>query len=354
MIESNANVHSTNTIYTAGAMSTGIPAVDAMVTVHLEGNITPAAWFKTIVNRKLKAPKPHLLAITILADIAYWYRPTQVRDEYTGAIVRYKKKFKKDLLQRSYKQISEQFGCSTGQAKEAVRFLEELGVIQRVFRDEEIGGTTVSNIMYLGLNVDRLKELTYPSGEISTEGGGNLTGGGSEISSEGGRNFITPPPEIPQYTNSTPQTTASISAEIPSLSPKGAVRESEDTLDEKNKQFAHYADLAELEHIRRHGVGAGETDALCVTVYELIVKCLADMSCGKPREYKGVTVSPAEVDSLVKKVVNNDGTLQYFSESVMWKFIDARRNTQIKNERGYLQSMIWDHLQTYLLDDYDM
>jgi hypothetical protein len=75
------------------------PAVKAMAKINISGDIIPKIWYK-----KLKYPsgKPYLIAIIILSDIVYWYRPTEIRDENTGSIIGYKKKFKADKLQRNY------------------------------------------------------------------------------------------------------------------------------------------------------------------------------------------------------------------------------------------------------------
>lgn len=64
MFEPNTTIHNESTHENAFEMSTGIPSVDAMRMVHLEGNITPAAWFKTIVNRKIKKPSYFCLSIS--------------------------------------------------------------------------------------------------------------------------------------------------------------------------------------------------------------------------------------------------------------------------------------------------
>ena len=120
--------------------TTGIPACDALREIAFTGNIIPQSWYKIFVKRDLKNPKPHLLAINVLADIVYWYRPAEVRDERSGEVVGYRKKFAADLLQRSYAQIAEQFGCSEGQAKDAIVFLEEMGVVRREFRTIEAKG----------------------------------------------------------------------------------------------------------------------------------------------------------------------------------------------------------------------
>ena len=53
---------------------TGSPIVDAVATLNITGNVIPEAWYHTIVNEKGKV---NCLAIHILADIVYWYRPTE-------------------------------------------------------------------------------------------------------------------------------------------------------------------------------------------------------------------------------------------------------------------------------------
>lgn len=74
--------------------STGHDVVDQVGSVHLEGNILPTSWFSTFV---LESGKPDLNAIVVLSEIVYWHRPTVVRDEYSGQVVRVKKKFKSDF-----------------------------------------------------------------------------------------------------------------------------------------------------------------------------------------------------------------------------------------------------------------
>lgn len=147
--------------------STGNAIVDENAKLNISGNIIPQAWYKTIIR---DSGKPNLTAIIILADIVYWYKPVEVRDEVTGQVVESRKKFKADLLQRSYQQISEQFGISKKEASSAVVFLEKLGVVKRVFRTINIEGLVINNVLYLELIVTRLRELTYPEEEKPDQG----------------------------------------------------------------------------------------------------------------------------------------------------------------------------------------
>ena len=133
--------------------------VDALDGMEFKGNIIPAAWYKTVLTPK---GKPDSIAIILLSDIVYWYRPQEVRDEATGELIGIRKKFKADLLQRSYDQLANHFGYTKAQVKSAVVRLENLGVIRRVFRTLEVGGQKLSNVMFIELIPDRLRELTYP------------------------------------------------------------------------------------------------------------------------------------------------------------------------------------------------
>ena len=115
---------------------TGSLTVDQMSRLHISGNIIPVTWFKTI--RKATG-KPNLNAIIILADIVYWYRPVEIRDELTGELIGLRKKFHSDILQRSYQQIADQFGITKRDATNAVVELEKLGVVKRIFRTLRLG-----------------------------------------------------------------------------------------------------------------------------------------------------------------------------------------------------------------------
>lgn len=139
--------------------STGNKIVDAVGEMNLTGNIIPEAWYLTI----RKNGKPCSLAILLLADIVYWYRPTEHRDEMTQNVT-YRKKFRaEDYLQRSYDQITEKFGITKKQARDALITLEELGVVTRHFRTITVSGMRHSNVMYLELHPDILKSLTFPN-----------------------------------------------------------------------------------------------------------------------------------------------------------------------------------------------
>lgn len=137
---------------------------DAISNLHLVGNIIPPQWYKSIMKNatekgKVK-PKAHLLAINILADIVYWYKNTVKREEISGEVIEIHKKFKGDLLQRSYASIMEMFSCSMEDARESIVFLENLGLIKRVFRTEIIGDVKVGNLMFIQIFPNMIAKAT--------------------------------------------------------------------------------------------------------------------------------------------------------------------------------------------------
>ena len=157
--------------------STGNDIVDEVGKINISGNIIPIVWFQTI---KYPNGKPNVNAIIILADIVYWYRPTEIRDEYTGQIIGIRKKFREDLLQRNYQQLGEQFGFTKKQVVDAVNALQAIGVVKKDFRNLKVSGQCINNVLYLELNPQRLYEITYPEKSqclsVSTykSGGGNI------------------------------------------------------------------------------------------------------------------------------------------------------------------------------------
>ena len=146
--------------------SSGNDIVDEIGKLNFLGDIVPHTWYKTILRDN---GKPYLNAIIILADIVYWYRPSEVREETSGQLLGFKKKFKEDLLQRSYQQMADRFGISKREATNAIIFLEKLGVIKRKFRTVTTAKTILNNVLYIRLYVDQLESITFPESTLSTK-----------------------------------------------------------------------------------------------------------------------------------------------------------------------------------------
>lgn len=176
-----------------GYLTSGNAVVDRVGTINITGNIIPAIWYKTILK---SSGKPYLLATAILADIVYWYRPTEIRDRGTGQVSGWKKKFSEDILRQSYQYYADLFGESKKTVKTAMDRLEELGVIKRDFRTVSYGDGLVSNnVMYIELMPDKLYELTYPEEEPGKAGKGKTIAAG-DGDRKGGRLPAKPDPPV--------------------------------------------------------------------------------------------------------------------------------------------------------------
>lgn len=144
-------------------LSSGNAMVDAMAEINITGNVIPQNWYTRIVKEN---GRPHILATVILADIVYWYRPTEVRDEKTGLLVGFTSKFAEDMLQKSYDSYADMFGESKKCVTEAFNTLERLGLIKRYMRTIVVrNGIKVPNVMYIELFPDKVREITFDDGE---------------------------------------------------------------------------------------------------------------------------------------------------------------------------------------------
>jgi hypothetical protein len=139
---------------------TGNALVDAISEIAFEGNIIPNSWFKAL---QWPDGKPDLIAIMILSEIVYWYRAKEDSDEATGEKVR-RKRFKAELLQRSYNSFAEQFGLSYCQVRDACHRLQErYGVIRLVVRERvETETGLYGNVLYIAPVPENIRSITHP------------------------------------------------------------------------------------------------------------------------------------------------------------------------------------------------
>lgn len=146
------------------------PEVMAIGQINISGNVTPATWWKYI---RLPSGRPDATAIALLSEIVYWYRPTEVRDEHTGALLGYRKRFQGDKLQRSYQAFAEQFGFGKRETADALKRLRDAGFITLDLRTVEmLDGVKCSNILFVGINPQAIAAITTPS-SVSPESNSN-------------------------------------------------------------------------------------------------------------------------------------------------------------------------------------
>lgn len=131
------------------------------------GDVLEAEWFSPDSPLKFKNGKPHVNAMLILANLIYWHRPIQERDESSDRVIGYRKKFKADLLQKSYSDYEESRGLTKKQIREALIFLEELGIVKREFRTINTPSGKINNVMYIHLNSQKVLELQGKTGPTS-------------------------------------------------------------------------------------------------------------------------------------------------------------------------------------------
>ncbi len=140
---------------------TGHPDVDAIGQLNITGNVTPQSWYQHIRYSNKRGNYPDLLAIAILSDIVYWYRPVEVRDEITLHVVGWRKKFKDDKLQRSPDTFAKLYGVSLKQVRESLQLLQQLGLIDIELRSIKTGYGTIPTVMFIGLNPHAIARISY-------------------------------------------------------------------------------------------------------------------------------------------------------------------------------------------------
>ena len=181
-------------------ITSGNILVDQMAQINLVGDIIPPIWYQRIKKAEGKAD---FLAINILANICYWYRPVVVRDEQTDIIVEVKKKFKGDMLQKQYQDFADHFGCPKTSVKSSMDTLEELGLIKRHFEEISLeNGTKLNNRMFIEIFPDKILDITF--NETPQKKSGTLpqkSMGGSP------KKVMETPPKKSEYTNNTTEIT---------------------------------------------------------------------------------------------------------------------------------------------------
>lgn len=135
------------------------PAVDAMGEIDFEGNTIPHTWYETL---RLPNGKPDIIAITLLAEIVYWYRPVIERDEQSGGISRKRKKFKGDMFSRSYQAFADRFGFSRRQVERAIKRLKDRGLLHTEIRIVDGPKRRMGNVLFLEPIPAAIRAITHP------------------------------------------------------------------------------------------------------------------------------------------------------------------------------------------------
>lgn len=127
------------------------------------GDTLDHAWYRNVL---LPSGRPHMAAIAILGRVVYMYRPVirqTINDEGLVVGTEVRQKFAADAWQCSREALADMFGFGIREVDAALVHLDkELAVIKRERRTVVINGVRCSNVLYLCLNVSKLKEISTP------------------------------------------------------------------------------------------------------------------------------------------------------------------------------------------------
>ncbi|HGJ5874377.1 MAG TPA: hypothetical protein ACHBY4_11615 [Arsenophonus apicola] len=133
--------------------------VASMAKINISGNIIPATWWK---NVKMPSGKPDCKAIMLLSEIVYWYRPMEVRDEYSGEFKGFRKRFSGDKLQRSYQSFADRYGFTKREVTVAIKRLSAQGLITIEFRTINTAKGVANNVLFIEPVVAKIEKITHP------------------------------------------------------------------------------------------------------------------------------------------------------------------------------------------------
>ncbi|MEE4376498.1 MAG: DnaA N-terminal domain-containing protein [Candidatus Competibacteraceae bacterium] len=124
-----------------------LPAVvSAIGEIRITGNLIPSAWYQQL---KLPSGRPDLVSCTLLGEIVYQYRPQPVRDEVTGEILHYVKRFARDQFCAPVAYFTGKFGLTPDQVRQGLRRLETAGFITREYRSIKVAGREVHGMTFV-------------------------------------------------------------------------------------------------------------------------------------------------------------------------------------------------------------
>lgn len=133
------------------------PVVRDTGRLNFTGNITPHHWYNTIL---LPSGRPDLIAIILLSEIIYWWRPKSNLNQRNGKLEGYEKKFTDDMLQRSAQGFADKFGLTKRQVQDALKRLEESGLIIREYRNIMTRyGQMITNVLFVAPVVAAISKL---------------------------------------------------------------------------------------------------------------------------------------------------------------------------------------------------
>ena len=109
-----------------------------------------------------------MLAVQILSDLVFWYRPYEKRHELTGESLGWRKKFAEEHLRRSPDALSKIFNTSVKCVRESIKVLVNLGLITVILKPVKTVFGVFPNVMHITLIPERIAQITHQMSEGET------------------------------------------------------------------------------------------------------------------------------------------------------------------------------------------
>lgn len=126
--------------------------------INFRGTLIDDGWYNHIT---FDNGKPNLNAILILSEIIYWYRPTEIKDEVSGQLLGFRKKFWDDKLQKNYQALADRFGISKRESQNACIFLKKMDLItieQRTIITKD--GMKIPNVTFIEPITENVRKIS--------------------------------------------------------------------------------------------------------------------------------------------------------------------------------------------------
>jgi hypothetical protein len=165
------------------------PVVERIGAMHFEGNLIPHTWYQMPLLQ-MQNGKPNLVAIILLSDIVYWYRPTVIRDEASGYVVEVRQKFSYYRLYKNYRKWGAGFGFTLRQVEDAMAFLKKSGIVDVERKTIATNFNVLPNCAFIEPNIDLLEIISSPvksEKQASASGVAVRHGATGEVSRYNGR-----------------------------------------------------------------------------------------------------------------------------------------------------------------------
>jgi len=134
----------------------------------ITGNVIPRICYRNLATIDKRGKKrPATIAINVRAELLFWYRPIEEKDDKSGKIT-LRKRYKGEYVQKSVPQLADDLGFTEDQVKRALTFLEQKNLIRRIIKVEKAFGQYIK-IVYIALNAREVIRITDLNANLGAE-----------------------------------------------------------------------------------------------------------------------------------------------------------------------------------------